>query len=231
MKVDTQKLQASKVSMETNESGFKYKWEEYWKNCVLVDARSSPIGMWLRQKRLKILSRIFSELDSDMSVIDVGCGGGTTLVLIRKLGFKNSIGIDYVQASLDRCKALGFEQNKDVFLMDAGATTFPDQHFDIVFSEGLWEHFSDPYPYIAEAARISKRYIIVIQPEHYSPFGRLMLIGWRLFNANKGGVKEYSFRMSYFTQTLSGLGFEIVQTRSTILKEHMLLVYRRVYDE
>lgn len=220
-----------KTDKELDGDTTKHKWEEYWKSSTSVDDKGSPIGVWLRHKRLKILSKILLDLDLNMSVIDVGCGGGTTLNLIRKLGFKNSIGIDYVQQSLDRCKSLGFEQNKDVFLMDAGDTTFADQHFDVIFSEGLWEHFPDPYPYIAEAARISKKYIIVIQPDHYSPFGRLMLIGWKLFMSNKGGVKEYSFRISYFTQTLSDLGFELIQTRSTMLRQQAILVYKRVHDE
>lgn len=209
----------------------KRAWEEHWESGTSIVDTASFITAWSRHKRLRILSRILLDLDSNISIVDVGCGGGTTLDLMRKLGFKNSIGIDYVQQSLDRCKALGFVQNKDVFLMDAGATTFPNRHFDVVFSEGLWEHFPDPYPYIVEAARISKKYIIVIQPNHYSPFGRLMCVGWRLFKSNMGGVKEYSFRMSYFTQTLSGLGFKHIQTKSTILKQQMILVYRRVCDE
>lgn len=215
--------------MDENRDIVKHRWEEHWERNTSVEEKASLIGKWLRRKRMEIVSKIFSNLDPSMSVIDLGCGSGNTLFIMREQGLKNSIGIDFVKASISRCSVLGFEQNKDVFLMDAGLTTFPDQHFDVVFSEGLWEHFQDPEPFILEAARIAKEYVIVVQPNHFSLFGRLMHLGWHLLGGH--GVEEYSFRISYFVDSLEKNGFYLAQTHSTILKEQMILVFRRTHDE
>lgn len=211
-----------------NSDGVKDAWISHWESQPTVDSVASPIGIYLRARRLDIIRDIISGLDQGYSVVDLGCGAGTTLDLFRKAGFNNSIGIDFVQKSLERCKCFGFVEGKDVFFMDAGETIFQDQRFDIVFSEGLWEHFPDPRRYIVEAARICKKYIIVIQPNHYTLFGRLMLIGWNLLRSSKGGVKEYSFRLSYFEEKLRKLGFRLVRIRSSILKEQAVLVFKRM---
>jgi len=122
---------------------------------------------------------------------------------------------------------MGFVNGRDVFLADARCTDFRDEQFDIVFSEGLWEHFTDPRPHMAEAARLAKKYIIVIQPNHFSFFGQLMHIGWRLFSRAKGGVQEYSFPLFYFTDFLRLYGFKLIATKSTILHEQTVMVFKK----
>ena len=206
-------------------SEVKEAWFKHWKNEESVESVATPIGSYLRHVRLKILKNVIKPLDHNLSVLDMGCGTGQTLRVFREANFHRSIGIDYVPKSLDRCKSLGYVINKDVFLMDAGNTNFADKEFDIVFQEGMWEHFIDPEPYIKEASRVAKTYIIIVQPNHFSFFGRLMFFGWNLFW--KKGVKEYSFRMSYFIDKLDEFGFELVQQHSTILKEQMILIFKR----
>lgn len=201
-------------------------WTIHWKTQRTVDSSASLLGIWLRRKRLDIIRTIISNLDREYSVIDLGCGAGTTLRLFRDMGFNNSVGIDFVQDSLTRCEEVGFVQGKDVFIMDARETTFPDRYFDVVFSEGLWEHFSDPHNHIVEAARICRKYIIVIQPNHYSLVGWLMFAGWKLFASSKGGIKEYSFRLSYFEEELKKQGFRQIYVTS-VLGEQAILVFRR----
>jgi hypothetical protein len=115
----------------------------------------------------------------------------------------------------------------DVFQMDAKETVFPDRHFGLVYSEGLWEHFEDPKPYMDEFMRISGRYIMVIQPNHYSPAGWLLKKLWDMLASDKGGVVEYSFRISYFVDYLKERGFKLIQYRSTIFNEMPVLLFER----
>jgi SAM-dependent methyltransferase len=211
--------------MSTNE--VQQLWKHHWKNQVAIEETGSFYGKLLHQKRLVILQKILKSLDSSSTVIDIGCGSGSTIASFKQAGFNNIIGIDFAEESMGRCENRGFVYGKDVFLMDAKNTSFSGSHFDIVFSEGLWEHFIDPRPHMAEAARLAKTYIIVIQPDHFSFFGFLMHLGWNLFSKNKGGVKEYSFPLSYFINFLKLYHFDLISSKSTILHEQTVMVFKK----
>lgn len=202
-------------------------WQEHWDKTATIDDIATFYGKYLRRKRLQILRKILLQLNPNYSIIDMGCGGGGTLKTIREAGYKNSIGIDYIDESLSHCQKLGFEKDKDVFLMDAKATMFSDRQFDIVFSEGLWEHFIDPTDFMAEAARVADKYILIIQPNHFSFVGRLLKIGWEKFSSKRGGVREYSFRLSYFKDGLKKLGFDHLKTLSTAFREQAVMLFVR----
>ena len=211
-----------------SEKEVKENWKQHWTTDSSIEDSATWVGKYLRKKRLEITKEMLRPLDKLLSVIDMGCGGGRTLTALRNAGFQNSIGIDYVEASLVCCEEKGFKIDKDVFLVDAKQTPYPDRHFGLVFSEGLWEHFLDPVPFIQEAARIADRYILIIQPDHFTLFGRLMKIGWDLFTSNKGGVKEYSFRLSYFQDELRRLGFTLVSKKTTSLGEQAVMLFERL---
>lgn len=211
----------------TINNSVKTLWQKHWKEKSTIEESGSFYGKLLHQKRLIILKNLLKKFNQTSSVLDMGCGGGTTITAFKTSGFNNIIGIDFTEESMQRCEKLGLKQGKDVFLLDAENTHFPDNHFDIVFSEGLWEHFTDPRPHMAEAIRLTKTYIIVIQPDHFSFFGRLMYIGWNIFSKNKGGVKEYSFPLSYFKQFLKMYNFELIISKSTILHEQTVMVFKK----
>jgi len=210
-----------------SEEKVKGQWATHWRERGSLEETATLIGRWLRNKRLALLRNVLKDLDRSSTVIDLGCGGGITLRLFKELGFTNSVGIDFTEYAIQRCQDIGLNFNKDVFLMDAKRTTFQIGSFDIVFSEGLWEHFLDPRPYMLEAVRLSRRYIIVIQPNHYSFFGKLMQLGWRIYSKNKGGVKEYSFLISYFRDFLKLYGFTLIKSESTIFREQSIMVFER----
>jgi len=205
----------------------KNSWTEHWSNKTSLEESASIVGKFLRKQRFQILFKMLKNFNRNLSVIDIGCGGGLTLKFFRDTGFTNSIGIDFIQHSIDHCSNLGFTKEKDIFLMDAKRTSFQNDNFDIVFSEGLWEHFTDPRPYMAEAVRIGKKYIIVIQPNHFSLFGWFMHAGWNLLSRDKGGVLEYSFPLSYFRNFLKSYNFKLVKSKSTIFNEQAIMIFEK----
>lgn len=75
-----------------------------------------------------------------MSVLDVGCGDGTTAIPFAQLGCK-VVGVDIapnlVQAGNDRCMQLGLDQSKCRFEVgDAGnLENIPDNSYDLAFSQ------------------------------------------------------------------------------------------------
>jgi SAM-dependent methyltransferase len=205
----------------------KKLWEQHWKDTKSVEDVASPIGKLLRRQRLKIMFKMLAPLDRNISIVDMGCGGGRTLQNIRSAGFKNAIGIDYSTEALGRCEKIGYIINKDVFLVDAKETHYPDRYFDLTFSEGLWEHFTNPVPFMDEQMRISKTYLMIIQPDHFSFFGFLLKKAWDMFASKRGGVNEYSFRLSYFEKHLKKGGFKLISKHATCLNEQAVMLFRR----
>lgn len=206
----------------------KSRWERHWEMGGSIEENASPIGRRLRKRRLEIMREMLASLDKSLSVVDLGCGNGSTLRVIREAGFKDSIGLEYTERGLEAAQTLnGFKLNRDVFMGDAGNTGYPDRSFGLVFSEGLWEHFKDPTPYMDEFIRIADRYIMVIQPNHYSLVGWLLKIGWQIFESEKGGVLEYSFRLEYFIGYLGARGFKLAQMRSTRFNEQAVILFER----
>jgi len=204
----------------------KKLWSEEWKENSTIEDSASPIGRWLRRQRIKIMKKMLSNIPNDLSVIDMGCGGGTTLSVIRESGFKDSVGIDFVESALNQCTKKGFVIDKDVFFMDAEKTIYPDRHFGLVFEEGLWEHFEDPEPFMKEACRICDEYMLIIQPDHTTFFGGLLHWGWMVIGS--GGVVEYTFSMEYFIDYLKEKNFELIDKRTTMLNEQAVMLFRRV---
>jgi len=205
----------------------KENWKRHWTKGASLEENATWVGARLRKQRLIITQKMLEPIDKTLKTIDLGCGGGRTLAVLRDCGFKDSIGIDYVIESLERCEQKGFVINKDVFLVDAKQTPYENREFGLVFSEGLWEHFKQPEPFIKEAARIADKYIMIIQPDHFTFVGFLMKIGWIIFSRNKGGVKEYSFRLEYFEDELKKYGFKLIDKGRTQFKEQAVLLFER----
>ena len=201
-------------------------WDKEWTDYSSVHESGSIIGKWLHSQRMEIIKNMLKNMPKDTSTIDIGCGGGETLILLRDLGLKDSIGIDLSPHAIDKAKKQGLVENKDVFLLDGTDTKFPDRKFKFVFSEGLWEHFKDPTPFINEACRISDEWLMVVQPDHFSFFGGLLHWGWERFS--KKGVLEYSFTIQYFIDSVARNGLKLVVKKGTYLNEQCVMLFRRV---
>jgi SAM-dependent methyltransferase len=193
-----------------------------------LEENASWIGKRLRHQRLEIMREMLAPLPKDLKAIDMGCGNGSTLAVLRECGFRDSVGIEYTELGLRAAEANGYVINKDVFQMDAKSTTYPDGAFALNFSEGLVEHFEDPLPFLDEQVRISSRYIMLIQPDHFSVAGYALKILWDLLASEKGGVKEYSYRMQFFIDYFRSRGFRLVQKRGTQLHEQAILLFEKV---
>jgi SAM-dependent methyltransferase len=200
-------------------------WDKEWTDFSSVHESGSIIGKWLHAQRLEIIKKMLKDMPKDISTIDIGCGGGDTLTVLRDLGFKNSIGIDLSPHAIEKAKKQGFIENKDIFMLDGANTGYPEYKFEFVFSEGLWEHFKDPKPFINEACRISNQWLMIVQPDHFSFFGGLLHWGWKTFSGK--GVLEYSFPMKFFIDEVRKNGLKLVAKKGTHLNEQCVLLFRR----
>ena len=78
----------------------------------------------------------------------------------------------------DQCKVIGVDSDPRVQSMFHGefhlasleALPFPNEHFDLIISEYVFEHLSDPHTVLGEMARVLRRgkRILVLTPNLYS---------------------------------------------------------------
>ena len=206
-----------------HEKKLKKTWANYWQNYQGV----TKTGAWSQRQALKKAFSVITKanVESDIRIIDVGSGEGRTLQAFREKGFNKSIGIDNVQESLEICQSNGLKIKKDVFLADAKKTGFKNKEFDLVFSEGLLEHFLNPEPLIKEMVRISKRYILLIQPNYDSLFG-LVIAFWGYLLRNN--VKEYSYPKKYFVKRFNNHNFLLRAEKYTPLREFFILLFEKI---
>src|SRR5437867_128366 len=157
----------------------KEEWERIWKEYKGLNF----LGRQLKKHQFKVLKKILEELDlkREKKIVDVGCGSGYSLNFFKTLGYTRFVGTDFSDNSIKVCeKNFGFKEGEDLFVMDAQRMDFENNFFDLVFSDGMLEHLEDLKVAAKEMARISKKYILLFQPNQTSLFGRTKNLFFKL---------------------------------------------------
>lgn len=175
------------------------------------------------QKMLKKISQQFG-LNAKTKVLDVGCGYGETLLNLRAVGLNNSIGIDNSENALRLCSKRNFLIGQDVFLMDATDMKFANENFDLVISHGMLEHFQSPIfqEMIQEMCRVSRKYVLIFQPNHFSFFNKFML------TAGRRPVKEFTYSKADFAKEFDRFNFVLKKDYDINFGEEFVLLFERV---
>ena len=126
-------------------------WESYWKGHADLRRTYSTGGRLVRE----VLA------DGDVQgrrVLEVGAGSGRDILALARVEAA-AVVLDYSPASLELVQRQAREQGIAVALVraDALAMPFRDGTFDVVFHQGLLEHFRNPMPLLRENSRIAAR--------------------------------------------------------------------------
>ncbi|MFH1857522.1 MAG: methyltransferase domain-containing protein [Candidatus Omnitrophota bacterium] len=137
--------------------------QRYWERHAHGRKWDHPVVAAFVQQRLAYVERFirWSELQS---VLDVGCGYGNTLYFLReKCSF--CVGVDGSFAMLSGCP------QKTAFLLQAHASRLPfaDGSFDCLMGWEILHHLENPLQAVSEFARVSRRYVILFEPNWYHP--------------------------------------------------------------
>lgn len=159
-------------------------------------------------------------LPKDAKVLDFGCGSGRTLKMFRSLGYENSVGVDVSQNSMKLCEKGGFKIGKDVFLAKDEGTIFKDKIFDLVFADGVLEHFENFTPIAKKMCRLSKKYVLITQPNHFSLYGMI------LRKTEHKPVFEYTYKIADFEKSFAKNGFKLVHISHFNFREHWALLFK-----
>lgn len=145
-----------------NENNLKNVWDRIYKNYKGPDI----INKYIYSKLIKVLEKYITQGDS---ILEAGCGSGYMVSYFQNKGYY-SVGLDINSQPLEVAKKVFGAKNLkkgDLFNLP-----FKNLSFDIVWNEGVLEHFkiNKSIEAAKEMARVSKKYVIIDVPNRYSPF-------------------------------------------------------------
>src|SRR5580704_16704702 len=135
-------------------------------------------------------------------VLDVGCGNGIFTLRFANAG-AHVTGLDYSR------HLLGQNGHSRLVFGDATTLPFPDGNFEVVFEANLLHHVADRERVIGEMARVSRRYVVLLEPNRYNP---LMFAFSLAVRAERGVLKSC---MSRLDAEVSRCGLRVVKTLTT----------------
>lgn len=156
-----------------------------------------------QKKEFRHLSTL--ELVREGTVLDVGCGDGLLLKLLREEGVTAS-GVDISSEAVAQCRAAGFvaqEHSLD------NPLPYPDNAFDTVTLLDVLEHVYDPLFVLREARRVAKERVIVGVPNFSSLPARLQTLLGKVpenNHPNKGHLYWFNYPVLMTLAAQAGLG-------------------------
>lgn len=122
----------------------------------------------LRPRRTKRVGEVLSPLlPADGSVLDVGCGSGQVTMHLQAL----RPDVRFVGVDVFARPCAGFE----VHVYDGHRLPFEDRSFDVALLCTVLHHVDDQPALLAEAARVARRHVLVLDHVIDTPLDRALL--------------------------------------------------------
>lgn len=167
-------------------------WEERWAGDSV-----SFLGRMMFKAKAKAIEEIVRKFQP-REVFEVGAGLGYTLAEFSRLNIA-ARGIDVSENAVKVCLKKGFKVECRKIEDEKGM-------YELVASDGMLEHFLHFEPYAVHLMRISKRYVLLIQPDHESFLGKTAAYFSELVKGDSN-VLEYNYRIKDFVNVFEKHGF------------------------
>lgn len=162
--------------MDPTQAALNKSYDKIWKNFTGKDDYKALIKD--RKKNRKVyydfLKRVFKNF-TNPTVLELGCGTG--IDINNAYESNNNIkpfASDILPQSVIIGRQVSHRLNNHIKFFVGDTLTLPirDNQLDIVFSQGLIEHFETPLTVIKEQARVLKRggYLIINVPQKYTGY-------------------------------------------------------------
>ncbi len=156
---------------------------------------------WFRGRRL-IIQEVLKGLDlpEDSRILDVGCGTGGNLALLRDYG--RAEGCDYSEEAIRFCKLRGFEQAFQASIYDLPR---PDAQYDLVTCFDVIEHLRLDLPAFRELNRVCRPggYLLVTLPAGPGLYSSFDCIAGHLRRYTRDEAEDLLSRSGFQTMRVS----------------------------
>jgi SAM-dependent methyltransferase len=161
-------------------------------------------GGYVHNRRVQVLrDEIAKLLPQKASVLDIGCGDGLLDSLILKERPDVSIqGLDVLVRE---------DTHIPVTHFDGHTIPFPDNSFDVVLFVDVLHHTDDPLILLREAARVSRKYVLLKDHTRNGLLARptLRFMDW-VGNARHGVVLPYNYlSQAEWEKAFSAVGLRV----------------------
>ncbi|HVZ79406.1 MAG TPA: class I SAM-dependent methyltransferase [bacterium] len=172
--------------------------KDYWEREDLKDRRSPdhPVVRHYALSKLEPLRKDLS-LGPGSRILDLGCGNGYFSVRLNEMA--PTVGVDFSR------KMLGMNPLPWRFLMGAERLAFQDMAFDLVFCHALLHHVEDMDRVLKEMRRVSRRYVVVMEPNRNNP---LMFLFSALVPEERRALK---FSLGYLKERMERNGLRVTR--------------------
>ncbi len=203
-------------TVKSNEANLDREWDERWQGSEDSE-RLTLLGRLMFKAKEEMLRAVLPEIEAE-TAIDVGCGLGYTLKVFHGAGL-DCLGIDISPAAIKVCEQKGLPVRLQRLAEVTG-------QYDLVSSDGMLEHYLNFEPYAIDLMRLSRRYVLLIQPNHESLLGKTIVYLAELIRGHEN-MFEYNYRMKDFFAVFDKHGFGIVKNMPIFKDIFRLLLFEK----
>lgn len=164
----------------------KIHWQTYW--------NSSDHQPMVQHKEL-LANLLATTSVKGKKILEVGAGMGGDSIFLAKKGASITV-LDFTKEALQLIRQNARREGVEIKTIQADARNMPfkDNSFDIIFHQGLLEHFKNPQELLVEQKRILKSggYVLIDVPQRYTTYTikkHLLMMTGRWF---AGWEREFS---------------------------------------
>ncbi len=177
-----------------------------------------PFLHWLRQRATFQLNVLLPRYVKDGTLLDIGCGSGMYLALMKALGWKRVVGVDINQEALKRARQV---LDIEVHCGSLPTLKLAAGSFDAVTLSHTLEHVGDPVALLTEIHRLLKPggQLAIVVPNIDSVSSRAYGVDWFALDVPRHLV---SFNRRTLTAAVTQTGFTVESLGSSPQSTYLL---------
>jgi ubiquinone/menaquinone biosynthesis C-methylase UbiE len=134
----------------------------YWCSDHNFRAYDHPIVKFFADQRVELIDEKIGLL-SCHNVLDIGCGSGFSTYYLSQKVKGRTYGGDYSLKML-----FAHPMKRHIMCFDALNLPFKDNQFDLVNAWEILHHIEKPEKAVSEMVRVSKKYIVIFEPNRWN---------------------------------------------------------------